>query len=105
MITASRRNRMLRAVTGLARNSLTPRSRSLAVAIAPRLVTNQVQVACAACVDGLGIARVLHYQVAEPLAAGQLVRLLRDFEPADLPVQIVYPHARLLSPRVRQFID
>ncbi|WP_374266887.1 LysR family transcriptional regulator [Zoogloea sp.] len=79
--------------------------RSLAVAIAPRLVTNQVQVACAACVDGLGIARVLHYQVAEPLAAGQLVRLLRDFEPADLPVQIVYPHARLLSPRVRQFID
>jgi DNA-binding transcriptional LysR family regulator len=31
--------------------------------------------------------------------------VLRDFEPPPLPVSIVYPHARLLSTRVRVFVD
>jgi DNA-binding transcriptional LysR family regulator len=31
--------------------------------------------------------------------------VLREFEPAPLPVHIVYPHARLLSTRVRVFVD
>lgn len=74
-------------------------------AVSARLITDQVQVARTACVDGLGIARLLHYQVADELASGRLVRLLRVFEPEDQPVQVVYPHAKLLAPRVREFID
>ena len=31
--------------------------------------------------------------------------VLADFEPAPLPVSIVFPHARLLPPRVRAFVD
>ena len=73
--------------------------------IVPRLGSNQVQVAAQAGIDGLGVIRLLHYQVADELADGRLVRLLAGFEPPDIPIQMVFPHARLLAPRVRRLID
>ena len=48
---------------------------------------------------------VLSYQVAPDLASGTLVRLLMPFERPPVPVQLVYPSARLLAPRVRAFLD
>ncbi len=51
------------------------------------------------------MTRLLHYQVAEDLAAGGLIRVLGAFEMPALPIQVIYPHARLLSARVRSFID
>lgn len=77
----------------------------LATPVSALMTTNQVQVACQACVAGLGITRLLHYQVARELEEGRLVRLLQPFELADIPIQMVYPYSRLLSSRVRQFID
>lgn len=79
--------------------------RELAEEITPRLVCNQVRAASLACVQGVGITRLMHYQVADELADGRLVRILGDFEPADLPIQLVYPHALQLSPRVRAFVE
>lgn len=73
--------------------------------IAPRLVCNGIQAARLACVQGVGIARLLHYQVADELADGRLLRILQPFEPADLPIQLVYPHALQLAPRVRAFVE
>lgn len=73
--------------------------------IAPRLVCNQIRAVSLACVQGLGVARLMHYQIAEELADGRLVRVLRDFEPSDLPVQLVYPHSLTLSPRVSVFVE
>lgn len=73
--------------------------------IVPRLVCNQVRAASQACVQGVGITRLMHYQVADELADGRLVRILRDFEPMDLPIQLVYPHSLQLSPRVRAFVE
>lgn len=67
--------------------------------------SNQIDAALDACRKGLGCGRFLAYQVREAEAAGQLVRLLRDWEPAAVPVSLVYPHARLLSPRIRAFVD
>ncbi|MFV3076717.1 LysR family transcriptional regulator [Niveispirillum fermenti] len=78
---------------------------SVAAAISARVATNQVQLNCDMCLQGLGVARLLHYQAADALADGRLVRLLRPFEPPDIPIQMVYPHSRLLSARVRRFID
>lgn len=77
----------------------------LSVPITPRITTNQVHAARLACLQGLGFTWLLHYQVAEDLAAGRLVRVLAPFEVPALPIQIIYPHARLLSARVRRFID
>jgi DNA-binding transcriptional LysR family regulator len=39
------------------------------------------------------------------LAQGQLQTVLEDFEDTPRPVQLVYPHARLLPTRTRVFID
>lgn len=47
----------------------------------------------------------MHYQITDELAEGRLIRILKDFEPDDLPVQLVYPHPLQLSPRVRAFME
>ncbi|MEH6499237.1 MAG: LysR family transcriptional regulator [Pseudoalteromonas distincta] len=79
--------------------------KELAQDIEPRLVCNQIRAARLACAQGVGIARLMHYQVAEELADGRLVRILTEFEPANLPIQLVYPHSLALSPRVSIFVD
>lgn len=75
------------------------------VTVRPLLRTNQVDAALDACLRGLGCAQFLGYQVEHLVAAGKLRRLLADFEPPSMPIQIVYPNARLLSSNVRAFVD
>ncbi|HEY6897620.1 MAG TPA: LysR family transcriptional regulator [Rhodocyclaceae bacterium] len=67
--------------------------------------TNQMEVALAACVAGIGCGRFLGYQAATALERGELVRLLQEWEPPAAPVSIAFPHARLMSSRVRTFVD
>jgi DNA-binding transcriptional LysR family regulator len=67
--------------------------------------TNLRDAQIAASVRGLGCAQVLEYQVAEQLRSGALERLLEADEPPAVPIHVVYPHARLLSARVRVVID
>ena len=69
------------------------------------LATNHIDFAIDACLKGVGCGRFFAYQVQAQIAAGQLIRLLRPYEPEPLPVSFAYPHARLLSSRVRAFID
>lgn len=75
------------------------------VRVAPRLSTNSVEAAVDACCDGLGLGAFLSYQVQAAVRAGRLKPLLRKYETDPLPVSILYPHARLMSARVRAFID
>jgi DNA-binding transcriptional LysR family regulator len=75
------------------------------VAVADILATNHIDAALDACVKGLGCGRFLAYQARELIAAGALVRILPGFEPPPVPVSLVYPHSRLLSSRVRAFIE
>jgi DNA-binding transcriptional LysR family regulator len=60
------------------------------VAVKPRLVVNTAQAAIDAAVAGFGVTRVLSYQVEHLLAAKQLRVVLAGFEPAPLPVHLVY---------------
>ena len=71
----------------------------------PRYVTNSADAAVGHAERGGGLAMVLSYQAAESLAAGRLEIVLEDFEPAPLPIQIVYPTTRLLSAKVRAFVE
>jgi DNA-binding transcriptional LysR family regulator len=71
----------------------------------PVITTNQVDVAVDACVRGVGCGQFLCYQVQGLIDAGKLRRLLPDYEPEPMPIQVVYPHARLLSANVRAFVD
>ena len=48
---------------------------------------------------------MLAYQAAASLKAGRLRIVLAKFEQPSLPIHIVYPTSRLLSAKVRAFID
>ncbi|WP_422631629.1 LysR substrate-binding domain-containing protein [Pseudomonas kermanshahensis] len=43
--------------------------------------------------------------VSEHLREGQLVEVLADWQPASVPVHLLYPHQRFLSPAVSAFAD
>lgn len=75
------------------------------MAIHPRLTVSTADAAIAAAVLGLGVARVLSYQAAEPLADGRLVRLLQPHEPPPVPASLIYPAQGRLPMKTRAFID
>lgn len=54
---------------------------------------------------GLGIIQVPKYSLIEDLQNGRLVPVLPQFPPGSMPVSLLYPRNRQLSPRVRVFID
>jgi DNA-binding transcriptional LysR family regulator len=66
---------------------------------------NRAKAAILLARQGIGLTRVLSYQVADELKQGLLVHLLKAYEPPPIPIQLVYPSARLLAPRVRAFLD
>lgn len=59
----------------------------------------------AAGVAGLGLIQVPRYRVQHQIAAGELEIVLADIPPPVMPVSLLYPQSRHLSPRVRVFID
>jgi len=76
-----------------------------AIHFKPRLVVNSVRAALASAVGGYGVARLYTYHVADCVRDGSLRIVLRDAEPAPLPVHLVTPHGRAAIPKVRAFID
>src|SRR5579871_5133941 len=77
----------------------------LRIAVAPRFTSNVADAAIQHAMAGGGLTRVLAYQAADAIRRGRLKLVLRKFELPPLPVQIVYPTSRLLSAKVRAFID
>lgn len=70
-----------------------------------RFIVNQAETTMETALTGYGLIRVLSYQVADELADGKLIRVLQDFEPAPLPVNLVYTSKRFMPLRTRTFID
>ena len=73
--------------------------------IRPRLSVTTNDAAIEAAVGGLGITRLLSYQVAPQLAAGELQIILHEYETPALPVHILHREGPGGSARVRAFID
>jgi DNA-binding transcriptional LysR family regulator len=80
-------------------------SRAWAAEPRTRLAVNSTEAAVAAAVGGLGIARLLSYQIEDELRSGSLVSILDDFAPEPMPVSLVYPEAGMLPRKVRAFLD
>lgn len=85
--------------------NFTHRRSSLTVPIRSRLVVNTAEAAVDAAIAGIGITRVLSYQIADALGAGALAVVLQEFEPEPWPVSLVYASGRLLPLKVRAFLD
>ncbi|WP_445180360.1 LysR family transcriptional regulator [Pseudomonas sp. McL0111] len=71
----------------------------------PRLVVTANQAAITAACMGVGLTRVLSYQVADKVASGELEVVLADFELPPLPIHVVYQGGRKAPARVRSFVD
>ena len=79
--------------------------REVRVTCSPRFTSNSADAAIWQAEQGIGLTRVLAYQAAEAIAAGRLKVVLTAFEPPPLPIHIIYPTSRLLSAKVRTFVD
>ncbi|MEO7886367.1 MAG: LysR family transcriptional regulator [Polaromonas sp.] len=79
--------------------------RQLRLAVSGNLEFNQIAPAVAACAAGAGLGSFFSYQVAPFLQTKQLRVVLEEFEPPPRPINVVYPHARLLPMRTRVFIE
>jgi DNA-binding transcriptional LysR family regulator len=71
----------------------------------PRFTTNSADAAIQYAEQDGGLTRVLAYQAADAIKRGRLRIILAKFEQPALPIHIVYPTSRLLSAKVRTFID
>jgi DNA-binding transcriptional LysR family regulator len=79
--------------------------REVRLVATPRFTTNSADAAIQYAEQGGGLARVLAYQAADAIKRGRLKIVLQKFEQPPLPIHLVYPTSRLLSAKVRTFID
>jgi len=75
------------------------------IAPSPRFASNSSDAAIQYAEQDGGLTRVMFYQAAESLKAGRLRIVLAKFEQPAVPIHVVYPTTRLLSAKVRTFID
>jgi DNA-binding transcriptional LysR family regulator len=54
---------------------------------------------------GFGLMQAPRHRYAEDILAGTLKEVLCEHPPSPLPISVLYPKSRQLSPRVRVFID
>jgi len=79
--------------------------REVAIPITSVISCNQIDSALQACIDGLGLGMFFSYQVASHRKAGELKYVLEKFEAEPRPIQVIFPHSKLLSAKVRTFVD
>ena len=75
------------------------------IRIQPRLTVTSNQAALDAAISGLGIARLISYQVADELKDARLETILSDYQLPAMPVHIIHREGRMASSKVRCFID
>jgi DNA-binding transcriptional LysR family regulator len=80
-------------------------NRHVSIPITSVITCNDIDSAVNACVNGLGVGMFLSYMVAPNRKHGQLKYVLEKFETEPTPMQVVYPQSKLLSNKVRAFID
>jgi DNA-binding transcriptional LysR family regulator len=69
------------------------------------MTANNVQMLLAAAIAGAGIAYGPSFVFGAHIARGELVELLPDHRAAELTIQAVYPSARRIPLKVRDFVD
>ena len=73
--------------------------------IQSRLIVNTADAAIEAAIAGAGLTRVLCYQFDAARRAGSLSVVLQSFEPAALPISLVYSNQKPLPMKLRAFLD
>jgi DNA-binding transcriptional LysR family regulator len=77
----------------------------LSIPVQPRLSVNTAEAAIDAAIAGVGVTRVLSYQVALEVADGRLQIVLADYELKPLPISLVHIGQNPLPLKTRAFLD
>ena len=78
---------------------------SIAVPVPGTIAVNETGLYIKLCLDGLGLAQLAEILVTDHLQAGKLIEVLADKRPAPVPISLIYPHHRFVSPAMRAFAD
>ena len=79
--------------------------RALTIPINAVVSCNDIDSSLYACLSGRGLGMFLSYQTAPYRNQKKLRYVLEEFETEPLPVHVVYPQARLVTGKVRAFVD
>jgi DNA-binding transcriptional LysR family regulator len=79
--------------------------RTVSVPIDAVLSCSDIDSSLEACVSGHGLGMFLSYQTASYRKEKKLSYVLEEFETEPVPVQVVYPQSRLVTGKVRAFVD
>jgi DNA-binding transcriptional LysR family regulator len=78
---------------------------ALVCELRPTLMTTTNDAAVTAAAAGLGVARLMSYQVREPLRDGRLQLLLEGYETGPVPVHVLHRQGRRPNAKVRALLD
>jgi DNA-binding transcriptional LysR family regulator len=79
--------------------------RELRVTVRSRLSVNTAEAAIDGAAAGLGVTRVLSYQVAQAVSDGKIQIVLAEYEPAPSPVSLIHAGQGLTPLKVRMLMD
>ena len=71
----------------------------------PRVAVNDSSAIFVSLRAGLGLGQLLSFMVSSAGATNEFESLLTDWQPAAMPVHVLYPANRHLSTKVRVFVD
>lgn len=75
------------------------------IVVSSKVTANSPDIAVHAVRRGMGLARVLSYQVQPWINNNELEEVLMDYAPAPMPVNLVYIRQELQPLKLRTFID
>jgi DNA-binding transcriptional LysR family regulator len=81
------------------------KGKRIEVAVAGRLIVNEEALARRAALDGVGLLYIANGYVSADVAAGRLVSLLEDWQPAPTQVFLYYPSRRQVPAPLQAFIE
>ena len=93
------------AVTNAKRWSYLIDGKSTVIKVAGSLEVNDSQSLKAFAIANQGIAQLPSFYVDAAIQSGELIEILSDYVPSPLPLNLLYPSQRLLSPTVRALVD
>lgn len=79
--------------------------RTVSIRVSGSFASNSGDAVIQSALEDCGIASVLHYQVMDYVASGQLCLLLQAYAADPVPIHAVFAHPKLGSAKVRAFVD
>jgi DNA-binding transcriptional LysR family regulator len=73
--------------------------------VQPVVLTHSSESLRSMAIAGIGVTALPEWSIATALADGRLVRLLGDYPMAESGLYAVYPSNRLMTPKVRRFVE